>query len=88
VSAQLLPFMHGAITLACFLIAAKFVKFWRTSKDRFFLWFSSAFFVFAVGWIIRGFATTEGDHAHFVFVPRLVAFLLIIAAILDKNRRG
>jgi hypothetical protein len=88
VSAQILTFMHGAITLACFLIGLKFLKFWRSSKDRFFLWLSSAFFVFTTGWIIRAFASASSDHAHYVFVPRLVAFLLIIAGVLDKNRRG
>jgi hypothetical protein len=88
VSAQLLTFMHGAITLACILIGVKFLKFWRSSKDRFFFWMTSAFFVFAVGWVIRAFTPTDGDHAYYVFVPRLLAFLLIIAGILEKNRQG
>lgn len=85
-STQLLTFMHGAITLACLLIGLKFLKFWRASKDRFFLWFTAAFFVFAAGWLIRGLASHDGDHGHYVYVPRLVAFLLIIVGILDKNR--
>ncbi len=84
---QLLAYMHGAITLACVLIGVKFLKFWRSSKDRFFLWLSSAFFVFAIGWVIRAFGDASEDHAHYVFVPRLIAFLLIIAGILDKNRQ-
>ena len=87
-SGQVLAFLHGAITLACFLIGLKFLRFWRSSKDRFFLWLSAAFFVFMLGWILRAFASANGDHAHYVFVPRLVAFLLIIVGILDKNRQA
>jgi hypothetical protein len=85
-SAQIVLFLHGATTLACVLIAVKFFKFWRTTKDRFFLWFAAAFGVFAVGWMIRAFATSL-DHVQYVYIPRLLAFTLIIAAILDKNRK-
>lgn len=85
-SDQLLVFLHGAITLGFFLIAVKFLKFWRSSRDRFFLWFASAFLIFCVGWSLPAFDIGATDHAHYVFVPRLVGFLLIIAAIMDKNR--
>jgi hypothetical protein len=81
-------FIHGAIALACALIGVKFLKFWRSSRDRFFLWFMAAFWVFSVGWVIRAFAATRSEDVHYVYLPRLLAFLLIIAAILDKNRKG
>lgn len=64
------------------------MKFWRSSKDRFFLWLTAAFTVFAVGWVILAFAPRSGDHNHYVFVPRLIGFLLIIAGVLDKNRQA
>jgi peptidoglycan/LPS O-acetylase OafA/YrhL len=87
VNADISLFLHGAITLACFLIGVKFLKFWRSGQDRFFLWFVAAFWVLACGWVIRAFAETTAEDVHYVFVPRLLAFLLIIAAILDKNRK-
>jgi hypothetical protein len=88
VSEQVVLYLHGALTLACFLVGVKFLKFWRSSRDRFFLWFAAAFWVFAVGWGIRAFGATSSEDAHYVYVPRLLAFLLIIAAILDKNRKA
>jgi hypothetical protein len=88
VTAQLLMFLHGGLTVACLLIGVKFLKFWRSSKDRFFLWFAAAFWVFATGWAIRAFGSPSEDHIHYVYVPRLIAFMLIIAAILDKNRKS
>lgn len=87
-SADVSLFLHGGIAVACFLIGVKFLKFWYSSRDRFHLWFVSAFWVFAGGWVIRAFTPTSAEDVHYVYVPRLLAFLLIIAAILDKNRRG
>lgn len=87
-SSYLVSFLHGALTLACFLVGVKFLKFWRLSRDRFFLWFAAAFWVFSVGWSVRAFGPTTADHAHYVYVPRLIGFVLIAMAIINKNRRG
>ena len=87
-SADITLFFHGAVTLACFLVGVKFLKFWRASRDRFFLWFVAAFWVFATGWVIRAFADASAEDVHHVYVPRLLGFVHILAAILDKNRKG
>jgi Family of unknown function (DUF5985) len=86
VSAQVSTFLYGAITCASLLIGIKFLRFWHASRDRFFLWFAAAFWTFAAGWVIRAFVVTASEDAYYVYVPRLLAFVLIIAAILDKNR--
>lgn len=80
--------MHGAITLACFAIGLKFLKYWRLSRDRFFIFFASAFWIFAIGWALRAFLEIGDEHGHFAYVPRLVSFLLILVGIFDKNRRS
>lgn len=80
-------FLHGGAAIGCVLVGVKFLKFWRSSHDRFHLWFVAAFWVFAAGWVIRAFATTSEEGVHYVYVPRLLAFLFILAAILDKNRK-
>jgi hypothetical protein len=82
------PFLQGAITLACLAIGLKFLRYWRLSRDRFFVWFAVAFWMFAAGWVLRVFAPDIGEHGYVVFLPRLLGFLLILAAILDKNRRN
>ena len=63
-SADLILFIHGAATLACLLVGVKFLKFWRASRDRFFLWFAAAFWVFATEWILRDFAGRTTEHVH------------------------
>ena len=83
----LAPFLHGALTLGCFVIGLKFLKFWRLGRDRFFVWFWAAFWVFAIGWRLRALASSIGEHSYLMYLPRLLGFLMIIAGIVDKNRR-
>lgn len=81
-------FIVGMLVMSSFAIGVHFLKFWRLSKDRFFIWFAIAFWVFGLGWTIRVFWPAVPEHSHWAYVPRLVAFLMIIVAILDKNRRA
>lgn len=81
-------FMTGLIVALSFIAGLQFLKFYRLSHDRFFVWFAGAFWVFAVGWTIRVFDENAGEHAHLVFLPRLIGFVMILIAILDKNRRA
>jgi hypothetical protein len=83
-----LPYLHGALVFGCFVIGLKFLKYWRLSRDRFFIFFASAFWIFAIGWGLRSVVSTQGEHGHFAYLPRLFAFLLILIGIFDKNRRS
>jgi hypothetical protein len=80
-------FLAGMLAMAAFAIGLHFLKFWRLSKDRFFIHFAVAFWVFGLGWILRAFSGGS-EHGHWAYIPRLVAFLMIIVAIFDKNRRA
>lgn len=86
-TAEILLYMHGALSLACFVVGLKFLKYWKLSRDRFFIFFSMAFWVFSVGWGVRAFVD-GGDQQHLIFLPRLLGFLLILVGIFDKNRRS
>ena len=68
------------------MIAAFFVRYWRSSRDRLFLLFAAAFTVLSVHWMLL--ASIEiREHAPHHYALRVVAFLLMAAAIVDKNRR-
>lgn len=82
----LIAYLGGMLSVACLAIGLVFLKFWRVSRDSFFICFAAAFAMFAVGGAIRTFVVSS-EHAHLVFLPRLCGFLLILAAILIKNRR-
>ena len=81
-------FLYGATFLGDLVIAVFFLRFWRQSRDRLFAIFSLAFFAFAINRVLLTFLG-EGDEARtFVYIVRLISFLLIIAAVIDKNRPG
>lgn len=81
-------FIAGMQVMACFVIGLHFLKFWRLSKDRFFIWFAVGFWTFGIGWVLRAVHPGASEHGYWGYVPRLVAFSMIIIAILDKNRRA
>jgi hypothetical protein len=80
-------FLMGAIAMASTIAALFFLRFWRETRDRLFAIFAVAFLLlgatrFGLSW--QG-EQTEG-HTHWYWV-RLAAFVLILLAIADKNRR-
>jgi hypothetical protein len=81
-------FLWGALTMACSIAALFFFKFWARTKDRLFAMFAAAFAVLALNWGILGLSTPSNEARHFVYAIRLAAFALIVAGVIDKNRRG
>ena len=77
----------GAIALASWVAGLFFLRFWRETGDRLFAVFAVAFWLLGTTRIGLAFlpAQTEGQ-THWYWV-RLAAFVLILLAILDKNRR-
>jgi hypothetical protein len=80
-------FLAGAAIVSLLVIALFFLRFWKRTHDRLFLFFASAFFVLMIERIVRVLMPVENEWAPFVYTVRLFAFVLIIVAIVDKNRR-
>lgn len=80
-------FISGATCLTSGAIALFFARFWRQSGDRLFAFFALAFTVFAANRLILVLLGDDDENATYVYTARLAAFVLIIAAIVDKNRR-
>jgi hypothetical protein len=79
-------FIWGACAMASLVIAAYFWKFYRRTSDRLHAMFALAFVAFSVHWVGLGLVQPEEDTRHYFYVLRLLAFLLIAVAIIDKNR--
>jgi hypothetical protein len=76
-------FMKGALTMAASVIALFFLRFWRSTSDRLFLYFSVAFAMLAAHWAMAaGHATLVGNE----HLLRFAAFVLIAYAVIHKNR--
>jgi peptidoglycan/LPS O-acetylase OafA/YrhL len=81
----MIEYLSGAVTLGYIVAALFFLRFWRTTADRLFLAFAVAFVLFALN---QGFAfalSVYHEPTSFIYALRVIGFLLILAAIIDKN---
>jgi hypothetical protein len=76
----------GAIAMACITISLFFLRFWRKTRDRFFLFFAASFGVEGVNRAVLGLTSIPSEVEPFIYIIRLISFLLILIAIIDKNR--
>lgn len=79
-------FLSGAITAQFFIAALFFLRYAKKTTDNFFRCFGAAFTILGVEritWVITGSAS---ELQPIVYLFRLSAFVLIIAAVLLKNR--
>jgi hypothetical protein len=79
-------FLSGALMLAFFVAAAFFWRFWRRTGDRFFLIFAGAWVLLGIERFVLGIMNQPEQLNPGIYFVRLAAFLLIIIAIIDKNR--
>jgi uncharacterized membrane protein HdeD (DUF308 family) len=76
----------GAIAMGTLTAALFFLKFWRAGGDRFFLLFALSFFVEAINRVALAMSERPSEGSPWHYGVRLLAYVLIIVAILDKNR--
>jgi Family of unknown function (DUF5985) len=79
--------MMGAIAMASSVAAIFFLRFWRDTGDRLFAMFSLAFLLLGVTRLGLALSQNYAEGHTYWYWMRLAAFLLILAAIVDKNRR-
>jgi hypothetical protein len=77
----------GAIAMACLVVALFFLRFWKQTKERLFLFFAMAFFVEAIGRAMLGALTISAEHEPLIYLVRLGTYVLILIAIVDYNRK-
>ncbi len=80
-------FLAGAIVMGFAVAALHFLRFWRRTREALFLAFAASFLLLAVMQALLtlgGFATEERS---WLYLLRLAAFLLILAALWWQNRR-
>jgi len=76
----------GAVAMASLVCALFFLRFWRTTHDRFFLLFALAFAIDAATRFALSLSSVTAEYQPFFYSLRLLTFGLIIVAIIDKNR--
>lgn len=84
---DLTHFFSGIFFCASAAIALVFARFWRRSGDRLFVWFASAFALLAIERVGAVLLNVDPEaRSPFAYVLRLIAFVIIIVGIVEKNR--
>jgi hypothetical protein len=78
--------LMGAIATGWFVAGLFFFRFWRNSRDRFFLWFALSFWIEAAGRVALGLMSGSSEDNPTIYMMRIVAYGLILLAIWQKNR--
>ena len=80
-------FLSGMTTMGFLVVSLLFVRYWRRTRDGIFVWFSISFALLALTQALPVIIESPREEHSWVFLLRLLAFALLIFAILRKNAR-
>ena len=81
----MIEFLSGAATMGFVIAAVFFLRFWRKTRDRFFVAFSIAFFLLALNQALAQWLGAADERVMYTYLLRVLGFIIILAAIIDKN---
>ena len=82
----LYDFLSGGVAFGFALSALFFLRFWTRTREGLFLAFAIAFLMLGSVQAILALASFTTEEQSSIYLIRLSAFLIIIVAILHKNR--
>lgn len=82
---MVVAFMLGLISALSLMAAVYFLRFWRDTRDVFFVPFAVFFFVEAVTRVVLVFSPHPNEGSAWIYISRLLALVLILTGILYKN---
>jgi len=85
------PLTHvllGAVIMGDCIAALFFVRFWKITGDRFFLFFAASFIAIAVSRVVVDEGVPPFGHEALGYMIRILSYVFIIAGILYKNTAG
>jgi hypothetical protein len=86
VTHDLTVLLQGISSMGAYASSLFFFRFWRDSRDSLFVCFGTAFLLLGVCWTLLALTAPAEDTRPYVYGLRLVAFALIIAGTVLKNR--
>jgi O-antigen ligase len=82
----LYDFLSGVVACGFFVCGLIFLRFWRRTRDQLFMAFALAFGLLGSGQAILALANIPTEERGSLYLIRLTAFVLILVAIVRKNR--
>jgi peptidoglycan/LPS O-acetylase OafA/YrhL len=83
-----IEFLSGAVTFGYLVAALFFARFWRKTGDRLFVAFAIAFVLLALNQALAQWLGAADERVGYTYLLRVLGFVLILAAIVDKNLFG
>ncbi len=81
-------FLSGCAMLGAWVAGVHFFRFWLKSRDRLFFMFGVSFWLMSLERLVLAFTSPWREEYSYVYIIRLIAFLIIIIAVVDKNRKN
>ncbi len=81
----MIDFISGAVAFAFVLAGVFFLRFWKQTRDRLFMSFAWAFWLLALNQIAATWVGAADDRIDLIYLLRVLAFVLILLAIVEKN---
>jgi hypothetical protein len=81
-------FLGGAVFMGFCIAALLFLRFWRRTREGLFLAFAGSFLLLGINQALLALTRVPLEERSALYLVRLAAFLLIIAALWWQNRRG
>jgi hypothetical protein len=86
--ASLRATLLGALAFGSATAGLFFLRFWRLTRDRLFGCFAAAFWLLSLHWVLLGLTDDTYEYRPMLYLIRLAAFVMVLIAIVDKNRTG
>ncbi len=82
----MISFLLGAVSMASFIAALFFLRYWRDTRDSLFGFFAASFFLEAGNRVLVSLSGDLTEALPVLYTVRLLSYLLILAGIVHKNR--
>ena len=81
----MIEYVSGAVTFGYLVAALFFLRFWRRTHDRLFVAFGIAFVLLALNQALAQWLGAADERVGYTYLLRVLGFVLILGAIIDKN---
>jgi hypothetical protein len=85
---EAIVFLQGISATGAWVSGLFFFRFWRRNQDRLFAFFGAAFWLLGLSWMLLALYSQTAETRPYIYGLRLLAFGLIIAGMIAKNREG
>lgn len=79
-------FLYGAVVMGFAVASLLFLSYWRRTRQSLFLTFAASFLLLAINYFSLAVTQIPVEERSPLFLVRLLAFALLIVAIVQSNR--